>query len=92
MRHNSTADHSPCCNSAEKVKNKIEKEEGGKCHIVECDLMKHEDCERVVKEHMEKYGKMSILVNNVSSSCHLPRRGKATKAELTIVPLLCYPG
>ncbi|KAJ9103876.1 hypothetical protein QFC21_002338 [Naganishia friedmannii] len=51
---------------AEKVKNKIEKEEGGKCHIVECDLMKHEDCDRVVKEHMEKYGKMSILVNNAS--------------------------
>ncbi|KAJ9120192.1 hypothetical protein QFC22_003092 [Naganishia vaughanmartiniae] len=53
-------------NSAEKVKDKIEKEEGGKCHIVECDLIKHEDCERVVKEHMQKYGKMSILVNNAS--------------------------
>ncbi|KAJ9094381.1 hypothetical protein QFC19_007990 [Naganishia cerealis] len=51
---------------AEKVKQQIEKEEGGKCHIVECDLMKHEDCERVVKEHMAKYGKMSILINNAS--------------------------
>lgn len=32
--------------------------------------MKHEDCERVVKEHMQKYGKMSILVNNASTLFH----------------------
>jgi NAD(P)-dependent dehydrogenase (short-subunit alcohol dehydrogenase family) len=55
---------SPC--SAEKVKELIEKQEGGKCHIVEVDLMKHEDCERTVKEHMDKFGKLSVLVNNVS--------------------------
>ncbi|KAI5453757.1 hypothetical protein NCC49_005570 [Naganishia albida] len=51
---------------AEKVKQKIEQEEGGKCHIVECDLMKHADSERVVKEHMDKYGKLNVLVNNAS--------------------------
>ena len=55
--------------SAEKVKKQIEQDEGGKCHIVECDLMKHADCERVVKEHMDKYGKLNVLVNNVSLRC-----------------------
>lgn len=33
--------------------------------------MKHADCERVVKEHMDKYGKLNVLVNNVSL---FPRR------------------
>lgn len=52
-------------NSAEKVKNQIEKDEGQKCLMIEVDLMKHEDCKRVVDEHMKAYGRLSCLVNNV---------------------------
>jgi short-subunit dehydrogenase len=51
--------------SAQAVKKQIESE-GGQCLCVPGDLMKDETCETVVKKHMEKYGHLEILINNVS--------------------------
>jgi short-subunit dehydrogenase len=51
--------------SAQHVKSQIERE-GGQCLCVPGDLMKDENCENVVKKHMEKYGHLEILINNVS--------------------------
>lgn len=57
--------------SADNVKKQIEKE-GGQCHTVAVDLMQDENCEKVVKEHMQKYGHLEVLVNNVGAA-FLPR-------------------
>jgi NAD(P)-dependent dehydrogenase (short-subunit alcohol dehydrogenase family) len=51
--------------SAQKVKKAIE-EDGRQCLTLALDLMKAENCEKVVEEHLAKYGKLDCLVNNAS--------------------------
>lgn len=50
---------------AQAVKKQIESE-GGQCLCVPGDLMDDTVCEGIVKKHMEKYGHLEILINNVS--------------------------
>jgi len=46
---------------------KIQMEEAGaKVNVVACDLMKMEDCKKLVNSHMQSFGKLNILVNNAS--------------------------
>lgn len=41
-------------------------EAGAKVHVVQCDLIQEQDCRAVVDSHLEKFGKLNILVNNAS--------------------------
>lgn len=47
----------------ENIKKEIE-EKGVKCLAVQGDVSSFEDCERFVKEVIEKYGQIDVLVNN----------------------------
>lgn len=51
--------------SADRVKKAIE-EDGGECLCLALDLMKSENCQKIVDEHIKKYGGLDILVNNAS--------------------------
>ena len=51
--------------SAQKVKKHIE-EDGQQCLCLPLDLMKSENCQEIVKKHIETFGKLDILVNNAS--------------------------
>ncbi|WP_179008102.1 SDR family oxidoreductase [Winogradskyella forsetii] len=48
---------------AKKTKTLVEKE-GQSCLLIKADLKKRNDCERVIKECMDTYIKLNILVNN----------------------------
>ena len=48
---------------AREVKAQIEKE-GSKCLIVAADLLKRDECKRLVDEHVREYGRIDVLVNN----------------------------
>jgi len=48
---------------AQATKAEIEKA-GRKANLMVLDLLKRENCEKAVNEHMKAFGKMSILVNN----------------------------
>ncbi len=37
---------------------------GGKCLLIKGDISKHNTCKQVVKEVIDKYGKIDVLVNN----------------------------
>lgn len=40
---------------------------GGKCLPVKCDLRSEESLETAVKQAVEKFGKIDILINNASA-------------------------
>lgn len=48
----------------ENLKSQIESEFGVKCALVKGDVSKFEDAESIVKETVEKLGKIDVLVNN----------------------------
>jgi len=48
---------------ARDVKAQIEKE-GSKCLTVAADLLKRDECKRLVDEHVAEYGRIDVLVNN----------------------------
>lgn len=37
---------------------------GGECLLIKTDISKHESCKKIVKEVINKYGKIDVLVNN----------------------------
>ena len=51
--------------SAQRTKKSIEAD-GQDCLTLPLDLMKAENCQRVVDEHIKKYGSLDVLVNNAS--------------------------
>jgi len=48
---------------AQTTKREIEKA-GRRAHLMQLDLLKRENCQKAVEEHMKVFGKLSILVNN----------------------------
>jgi len=48
---------------AQLTKKEIEKA-GRKANLLPLDLLKRENCEKAVQEHMKAFGKLSVLVNN----------------------------
>lgn len=44
--------------------------EGRSCHAITADLKHHEECERVVKEAVDTFGRIDILVNNAAFQQH----------------------
>lgn len=45
---------------------KMIQDSGGKCNLVEADLMDEAACKRLVESHLNAFGKLDILVNNAS--------------------------
>lgn len=37
---------------------------GGECLLIKADISEHENCKQIVKEVLNKYGKIDVLVNN----------------------------
>lgn len=50
---------------AEDTKKMVEKE-GRQCLLIPGDLMDNETCRKAVEKHVEKFGKIHVLVNNAS--------------------------
>lgn len=50
---------------AQETKKKVE-HYGGKCHLLQVDLKKRDDCKKVVDTAIEKMGAINILVNNAA--------------------------
>lgn len=50
---------------AEDTKNMVEKE-GKECLLIAGNLMDNETCQRAVKQHVDKFGIIHVLVNNAS--------------------------
>lgn len=50
---------------AEDTKKMVEKE-GRECLLIPGDLMDNETCRKAVEKHVEKFGKIHVLVNNAS--------------------------
>ncbi|KAB5582294.1 hypothetical protein GE09DRAFT_1074396 [Coniochaeta sp. 2T2.1] len=50
---------------AEETKKMVEKE-GRECLLIPGDLMDNETCRKAVEKHVEKFGKIHVLVNNAS--------------------------
>ncbi|KAI5207978.1 hypothetical protein AUEXF2481DRAFT_7930 [Aureobasidium subglaciale EXF-2481] len=50
---------------AQETKKKVESY-GRKCHLLQCDLKKKEDCQKVVDTALEKMGAINVLVNNAA--------------------------
>lgn len=50
---------------AKSVKAWIEKR-GRKCHTIGVDLREESNCRKIVDDHMEKYGRLDVLVNNAA--------------------------
>ena len=50
---------------AEKTKSLVE-ERGGKCLPIKIDVRKPEECESAVKQTIDKFGKLDILINNAA--------------------------
>lgn len=50
---------------AEETKKLVEKE-GRECILIAGDLMDNETCKSAVQKHVDKFGKLHVLVNNAS--------------------------
>ncbi|EOO00809.1 putative glucose and ribitol dehydrogenase protein [Phaeoacremonium minimum UCRPA7] len=50
---------------AEETKKMVEKE-GQECLLIPGDLMDNETCRKAIEKHVEKFGKVHVLVNNAS--------------------------
>lgn len=64
--------------SAEDTARMIEKE-GGECFALQGDVTKVEDCQAAVRQTVDRWGRLDILVNNVGTS-RVP--GNATELDL----------
>ncbi|UWQ21303.1 SDR family oxidoreductase [Jannaschia sp. W003] len=51
---------------AEETRRIVEEDEGGECLLVRGDLGLRETCDRVVRETLERFGRIDVLVNNAA--------------------------
>lgn len=56
---------------AQETKQMVEKE-GKECLLVAGNLMDNKTCEDAVKQHVDRYGKVDVLVNNASKQIMCP--------------------
>lgn len=52
------------------AKKQIE-ESGAQANVVACDLMEEANCRKLVGSHIQKFGKLNILVNNASKQMYV---------------------
>jgi len=50
---------------------KMIEDSGAQCNTVCVDLMDHSACQKLVESHIQKFGKLNILVNNASKQLYV---------------------
>lgn len=70
----------------------LEKETGGRCLGLSCDVRNYEEVEAVVKAGVEEFGKIDVLVNNAAGNFISPTERLSHRAFDTVVDIVLKGG
>ncbi|UUC47141.1 SDR family oxidoreductase [Flavobacterium cerinum] len=68
--------------------NELETETGGKCLAVQCDVRHYEQVENMLKEVLDAYGKVDVLLNNAAGNFISPTERLSANAFDTIIDIV----
>lgn len=66
----------------------LETETGGKCLAVQCDVRHYEQVENMLKEVLDAYGKVDVLLNNAAGNFISPTERLSANAFDTIIDIV----
>ncbi|MFN0274741.1 MAG: SDR family oxidoreductase [Chitinophagales bacterium] len=72
----------------EKTAIELEKQTGGKCLAVACDVRNYEEVENVLKKGIEQFGKIDALVNNAAGNFISPTERLSNRAFDSVVDIV----
>ncbi len=72
----------------EKVKDELESLTGGKVHPVQCDVRHYDQVENMVKESVEAFGSVHVLLNNAAGNFISPTERLSANAFDTIIDIV----
>ncbi|MCT8340895.1 SDR family oxidoreductase [Flavobacteriaceae bacterium TK19130] len=72
----------------EKVKDELESLTGGKVHPVQCDVRHYDQVENMVKESVEAFGSVDVLLNNAAGNFISPTERLSANAFDTIIDIV----
>lgn len=75
----------------EKLKNtalELEKETGGKCLAIQCDVRHYDEVENMLQEVITLYGKVDVLLNNAAGNFISPTERLSSNAFDTIIDIV----
>ena len=75
----------------EKLQNtakELEAETGGKCLPVQCDVRSYEQVEAMLKQVLDTYGKVDVLLNNAAGNFISPTERLSANAFDTIIDIV----
>jgi NAD(P)-dependent dehydrogenase (short-subunit alcohol dehydrogenase family) len=70
----------------------LEKETGGKCLGLSCDVRNYEEVENVIRAGVEQFGKIDVLVNNAAGNFISPTERLSPRAFDTVVDIVLKGG
>ena len=70
----------------------LEKETGGRCLGLSCDVRNYEEVEAVIKAGVEEFGKIDVLVNNAAGNFISPTERLSHRAFDTVVDIVLKGG
>lgn len=72
----------------QKTSEELEKETGGKCFAVQCDVRHYEEVEQMRDAVLEKFGSIDILLNNAAGNFISPTERLSANAFDTIIDIV----
>lgn len=75
----------------DKLKNtakELEDETGGTCHAVQCDVRHYEEVENMLKDVVDTYGRVDVLLNNAAGNFISPTERLSANAFDTIIDIV----
>lgn len=72
----------------EEAAKEITAKSGNPVHCVACDVREYEQVERVIKEGIEKFGKIDVLLNNAAGNFISPTERLSNRAFDTVVDIV----
>ena len=66
----------------------LEEETGGKCIAVQCDVRHYEEVEKMLKEVLDAYGRVDVLLNNAAGNFISPTERLSANAFDTIIDIV----
>lgn len=75
----------------DKLKNtakELEAETGGICHAVQCDVRHYEEVENMLKDVIDTYGRVDVLLNNAAGNFISPTERLSANAFDTIIDIV----
>ncbi|MDN3594703.1 SDR family oxidoreductase [Zunongwangia endophytica] len=66
----------------------LEKETGGKCLPVQCDVRNYEEVEQMLKQVLDEFGEVDILLNNAAGNFISPTERLSANAFDTIIDIV----